>query len=251
MDNGSGVHSLRLSRSRADTYTVDEPAQDADVRRDGRTGIRRDVRAAVFGGQAATFVVAAAFAPKLLSHPTDVRFHQTAAEATVSTDTGDTTASVGLTTTTEAPTTTTTVAPRNTTTVAAPVTTTTVPPTTTTTEAPTTTTTLAKVWPAVLPSDPAKGPAITGLRVSNLTPRDADLSWDPNPLVPPRSVTPWGYSIRRWDGYHWIYVTDVVGAQTTYQLWLSPDTDYDFVVYPDLSDGSEGNPSQITFHSPA
>ncbi len=61
-----------------------------------------NVRSAMIGGLAATFVVAAAFAPKLMhsSAPADAQFHQTAAEETVSTDSTTTTAEAPTTTTT-------------------------------------------------------------------------------------------------------------------------------------------------------
>lgn len=102
--------------------------------------MKAEFRAAAIGGLAATFVVAAAFAPKLMSpeKSSAVRFEQTAAEAPVE----------ETTTTTEAPTTTTTVAPTTTTTVA--------PTTTTTTAAPpTTTTTVAAPAALAAPETPA------------------------------------------------------------------------------------------------
>lgn len=64
--------------------------------------MRSEIRSAAIGGLAATFIVAAAFAPKLMSHPAKQTFHQTAAEATVA----DEMTPTSEPTTTEAPTTT-------------------------------------------------------------------------------------------------------------------------------------------------
>ena len=109
--------------------------RDAPPIGDKNSGMRRDARAAAIGGLAATFVVAAAFLPRMISGGGDVRFHQTAADSTVTTDT----AAPPDTSTTAAPTTTT----------VAPTTSTTVRPTTTTTVAPSTTTTSAPIAPNV------------------------------------------------------------------------------------------------------
>src|SRR5882724_11351567 len=82
------------------------PADDAK-------GVNRDIRSALIGGLAVTFVVAASLAPKLLAHPGEVAVHNTAAEAAAA-DTATTT-DPAVTPTTEA-TTSTTTAPTTTTT---------------------------------------------------------------------------------------------------------------------------------------
>ena len=82
--------------------------EDAPRDSNRKAGVRRDIRAAAIGGLAATLVVAASLAPKLLSHPTEVDVHNSSTESALVEST--TTTAAPDTTTTEAPTTTTTAA---------------------------------------------------------------------------------------------------------------------------------------------
>jgi hypothetical protein len=83
---------------------VDEETQNASDR-NPKAGVRRDLRAAAIGGLAATFVVAASLAPKLMSNPNEVSVHNSSTESAFVEST--TATAPPDTTTTEAPTTTT------------------------------------------------------------------------------------------------------------------------------------------------
>jgi hypothetical protein len=131
--------------------------------RNRKAGLRRDVRAAAIGGLAATFVVAASFAPKLLNHPNEVNVHNSSTESALLEST--TTMASPETTTTEPPTTT-TVAPSTTTTTAARTTSTTVSTTTTTT------TTTPRI---IVPGAPAS------VVMTDLGDGKVRLTWDPVP----------------------------------------------------------------------
>jgi hypothetical protein len=64
--------------------------------------VNSNVKSALVGGLAATFVVAASLAPKLFDHPSEVRFHRTASDEVTTTSAADattTTAPVASTTT--------------------------------------------------------------------------------------------------------------------------------------------------------
>jgi len=93
--------------------------------------VNSNIRSALVGGLAATFVVAAAFAPRLLGAPDEVRVRQAGTDATTTTLEAATAATEPSTTT--APPTTATTQPPTTTTTTRAATTTTAAPTTTTT----------------------------------------------------------------------------------------------------------------------